>query len=546
MSQSSNPADPDAVRELVALRIMLEDACRRAATANRYSRGAAVVALDATVERGAYLVALRRNLHISPKALLADIHSKLVEDLGPAWRTTVWDQVRNLHEARNGAQHKGLVPDREEIPGWISATRAYVHSLVQAEYSVDLDTVVLADAITDERLAGLIRMAGERLAAGDVPASVRASGEAFDAAVARWSSLHKRDRYRPASSFHPQLGFVGEDEAGKAIAVLDQQTAEASFAASGAEHEWFRAARKEPKDLLDADDADRILAFVFSWIVSFEVAASEWIADRRHRADVAARRVRVGSESARIAGVGPVRQSTFGLTVRFQLDRVPDENAYDEWARALGRLLSSGDGCRWWVAPDGTVELTTFDDVQPGDGHVNHLAQALTGVERAIQAEITERQRAAEDKEAQRAQHEAVLDPVRDQLPDWVTSVTSPPPHMVDEGPGWIFTVANDVAKLRFRLADDPLGRSQDLDGLIRELPQVSQCFGVSEGSMITPLLKATEVVEVFRAVDEQVRQAFAEAQAIQMDRQTRLHAVEAELAAAIARLRGTASPKTD
>jgi hypothetical protein len=540
MSTTPAPTDPDAIRELVALRIMLDEACRRAGTANRYSRGAAVVALDATVERVAYLVALRRNLDFRPKATLNEMHSKLVEDIGAGWRTTVWGQIRNLHEARNSAQHKGLAPDREEIPGWITATRAYVHSLVQAEYSVDLDTVVLADAIANEQLAGLVRVAGERLAAGDIPGSVRASEEAFDAAVAAWSRLHKRPQHRPASSFDSRLGYMGDDEAGKAIAVLDRQTAEASFASSGAEHEWFRAARKEKHEVLDADDADRILAFVFSWIVSFEVAASEWVPDRRHRSDVAARRVRAGSETARIAEVGPVKHRGIGVAVRFQLDHVPDHDSYDQWAQALGRLLPSGDGRRWWVAPDGTVELTTFNGARPGEGDVVLLAQALTDVEHALAAELTERAQAAAERDAQKAGHEAALEPVRDRLPDWVTSLTWTPSAVASEGPGWKFTVLDAVRRLRFGPAEDPMTVAQNVDALIRAHPQVGQCFGVSGGTMITPLLPAADVVEVFRTVDAQVRQDLAEAEGSQFERETRLHEVEAELTAALVRSRDT------
>jgi hypothetical protein len=341
------------------------------------------------------------------------------------------------------------------------------------------------------------------------------------------------------------LGFMGEDEAGKAIAVLDRQTAEASFAASGAEHEWFRATRKEPDQLLDADDADRVLAFAFSWIVSFEVAASEWTPDRRHRANVAARRVRRGSEAARIAEVGQVKQASFGTTVRFQLDRVPDEDAYDQWAQVLGRLLPSGDGDRWRVAPDGTVELTTSDGVLPTQGHVNLLAQALTDVERAVEAEVIERARAATEREAQRTHHEAALDPVRDRVPDWVTSLAWTPSAMPGERPAWAFTVRQDVRRLRFGPPEDPFSVSQDVHALMRAHPQVRRCFPGKEGSVITPLLPAAEIVEVLRSVDTQVSQGLAEAEGAELDRETRLHGVEAELATALARLRDS-PPRAD
>ncbi len=61
------------VRELVALRLMMDDALRRGRSAGRYSRGSAVVALDATVERVTYLVAQSRGLSPAPRATLPDV-----------------------------------------------------------------------------------------------------------------------------------------------------------------------------------------------------------------------------------------------------------------------------------------------------------------------------------------------------------------------------------------------------------------------------------------------------------------------------------------
>lgn len=517
---------------------MLEDARRRAAAANRYSRGAAVVALDATVERAAYLVALRRNLSLGDKATLNDIHSRLVESLDHHWRPAVWGQVRNLREARNGAQHKGLVPDRDELPGWIAATEAYVHSLVLAEYSVDLKAVVLADAIADGHLANLVRTAGDSLAAGDITGSVKAATYAFDAAVARWSALYKRSVYRPGIASH--LGFMGNDQAAKALAELDRQAVEASFASSVAELHWFNSARKEPVDVLDADDADRILAFVFSWVVAFEVALSEWVPDRRHRADVAARRIRTSGRRAGIAAVGRVTRQGIGYAVTFQLEDVPDANSYDAWAETLGRLLASDDERkRWRVAPDGRVSLTTFGGAQPSGEDVSLLDQALAGVEDAVESARLERAHAEAQMETQRAQHEADLDQIRDQIPDWVTSVTWVPRALAGLGPGWLFSVTDEAGRLRFGPATEAVTAGQGIEALIRAHPKVEQCFGTRGGAVILPLIPATALVDVFRNADNLVRPGLTDAERSRLEQATRMHEIEAELAAALISLRG-------
>ena len=88
VTSPSPTLDPDAASGLVALRLMLQDAVNRVHTSHRFSRGAAIVALDATVERVSYLVALRRGLDLSPKATLADIYSKLVASFDTTWKPT--------------------------------------------------------------------------------------------------------------------------------------------------------------------------------------------------------------------------------------------------------------------------------------------------------------------------------------------------------------------------------------------------------------------------------------------------------------------------
>jgi len=403
VTKSSPRLEADAIRDLVTLRLMLDDATRRATASHTYSRGAAVVALDAAVERVSYLVVLRRSLKTTSKPTLDDLYSALVQSYAGAWKPTVWGQIRNLREARNGAQHQGLIPAGENVLGWVAAARAYVTSLVEAEYGVDLDRVALAEAIRNEHLAGLMRTADDALAEGDVPGSVTACLEAFDSAVAGWSRMHGRSRHAPNPSFHHELGFIGDDTAGKAISDLQRTAAEASFASNAAEHEWFQAARKEPRELLDADDSERILAFTFSWVAALELAMERWVPDRRHRADVAARQVRTTDDRASIAAILSVTYRPPFADVTFQLADVPAEGSYDHWASTLGRLLGDPAGRRWWVAPNGTVILRIIDGTVPTGEDVNDLVRALTQVEDALEADAAHHEQAAADLVAQKS-----------------------------------------------------------------------------------------------------------------------------------------------
>jgi hypothetical protein len=259
VAQQSEALDAAAVRDLIALRLMLDDGTGRANVAHQYTRGSAVVALDAAVERAAYLVAPRRGINVGPRDGLGELHSKLVQSI-PSWKPTMWAQVRHLHEARNGAQHKGLTPAAEEVPGFAAAARAYVVSLVRAEYGAELDWLILADAVRNDQLAELLRTGECSLLTGDIRSSVIAAKQAFNVAVDWWSKLHGRVRHTPTAAFHSELGFIGDDRVGKAVGSLQRAMTEASFASSAAEYEWFRSACNEPLELLDAEDAERMLA----------------------------------------------------------------------------------------------------------------------------------------------------------------------------------------------------------------------------------------------------------------------------------------------
>ena len=539
VTSPSPTLDPDAARGLIALRLMLQDAVNRAQTSHRFSRGAAIVALDATVERVSYLVALRRGLDLSPKATLADIYSKLVASFATTWKPTAWPQVRNLHESRNGAQHKGLVPDRDDLPGWVEAAKAYVTSLVEVEYGVDLWRVTLGDAVRDQQLADLLRESSSALAAGDVPRSVEASLKAFDSAVGRWSGMHNRDRRQPRSSFHPQLGFVGEDVAGKAISDMRRRAAEASFASSGAEHEWFDTTRREDRGLLDADDAERVLAFTFSWVVSFEVAAQEWVPNRRRRADIAARRVRQqAAQRASIAAIAPVNFRPPLVQVKFELADVPKQGSYDEWAAALGALLIGREHHRWWVEADGTVTLSVSGGEQPTAADVTTLADALGAVEETLTAGRATREREAAEQLARTAEHERAVAAVGDQLPDWVTSLTWDPSRRYEQTPVWRVTVSSEVSALRFEESTGGAHPPDSVWALLRNHELVNGCYTAGAGAVLSPDLDPAQLVDVFADVDQQVRDQLSKVEKIGAQRQATLADIQADLAAALSRVR--------
>lgn len=521
------------MRDLIALRLMLDDALQRVNVAHQYTRGSAVVALDAAVERVAYLVALRRGVIVGPRDGLGDLHSKLVQNLGKGWKSMMWPQVRHLHEARNGAQHRGLTPAAEDAPGWAAAARAYVTSLVRAEYDVDLDRLVLADAVRRGPLADLLRAAERSLSNGDIPSSVEASKQAFRAAVNWWSGMHGRDRHTPTAAFHPELGFMGDDRAGKAIGSLQRATTEASFASSSAEYEWFSSTCKEPVELLDADDAERMLAFTFTWIVSLEFAAEQWAPDRRQRADIAARRVRTTADHARIASILPVRHNPSFTEVTFELADVPGLESYDRWAEVLREVLGSPTSGQWRVAPDGAVTLTTHQGTLPRGADVDALVAALAVVEDAMEADHAHLAQAAGELDALRAERELEIDALRDALPDWVAETTFEDGRRLGIDHGWRVAVTPEVTRLQFPNS----GTYPEFVG-IWDIVRTEQatCLVLGAGEACFPLpASATDVVNALVDADQRVRERL-----IQIARERTAHQkvvadIQADLAAALA-----------
>ena len=96
------------VEQLVSLRLALEDARLQARRAGTYRRGAAIVALDAAVERATALVAFTRGIRVTPTTKLDDLISHLKESLGTMWAPTVLPDIKHLRRARNAVQHEAL------------------------------------------------------------------------------------------------------------------------------------------------------------------------------------------------------------------------------------------------------------------------------------------------------------------------------------------------------------------------------------------------------------------------------------------------------
>lgn len=525
------------IRELVVLRLMLSDALQRARAAARYTRGAAIVSLDATVERANYLVVQREGLNPSPKASFGDIHSSIRAALAGTWNPGTWPLINKLHLERDKVQHQGLEPDRDQLPIWTQAVETYVVSLIQAEYGVDIRRVVVADAIDDPDLAGPLRRADESREAGDVAASVQASLTAFDDAVARWTRMHAVQGRPHRSSISSDIGlFSTQRDHEEAFKHLNRLDAERSFAPDPAEHQWFRAARREPVDVLDDDDADRILAFVFSWIASFEIAAREWAPDRRHRAAVAARQERADPRPAKVDRIASVDLRAGRYEVAFGLTDLPSEDAFDRWSTVLRSLLQSGagdDGSWWRVNQDGTVNLSTSD--QPGAAQLNALEDAVRQVEETITREDLEAEHRQTKLREQKQLADSAIDEVRDRWPHWVLAVSWTTDQPLTGAPAWVLSVHEIDDLPRASPGEAVRSFKMDLADHLRQAEPVTQCWIGAEGQLVLePALNVPQLLDVFSSVDDVVAEYLSRIDRYQEQRRVALAQISADLARAL------------
>ena len=497
---------------------MLESAIARARTAGRYSRGAAVVSLDAAVERASYLVAAHRGIEIAPRDTLETLYSKLVQNFDGAWKSQEWPTIKSLHLERNTVQHHGREPDRDQLPLWVTVVGSYVSSLIQAAYLQDISRVMLSDAVDEPELAASLREADEALSAGDVSETVEASLKAYDAAVSKWIRIRGNVHRRPR-----QVAGGYGDHQDQELEALRRAGAESSFASSLAEQDWFRATRAEPREVLDADDAERLLHFVFSWVAAFEVAARDWVPDRRYRAALAARAVRSGAGPARIGDVVTASTSGDRSEVLFRVVDVPPEPKFDQWREVLFQLLASAAG-NWRVGQDGTVEVSMFNGERLGGAQVNALTDALERVEDRI-AELDQEARDLEERMATEVTtHNDALERLRSELPSWLRDVNWERESIGGEGPCWALFVP-DTGSLPgdARQGGHPPFQKRTMssevrDALLRD-ERVQQCYYSGKALKMSPALEPAVLVEVLAAADATVSAFVHELEAHQLRR---------------------------
>jgi hypothetical protein len=261
---------------LVRLRLLTEDARRRATDASEAGRHMALIALDGACEHALWLASRAHGVSVKERAGLPELYSALKPAL-TGWQVRGWPGVSQMHQARNVAQHAGVAQDVAQLLSWADATVAFIDSLCQAAFGIGLKDIVLADAVQDPVLRDQLRWSELQLE--DNPAhSFSVTVEAFDAARGRWRNQRSWPVLAPSRPGDPTAPQVSAP-----VQELDDLAEIQPFAGDLGEYTWLQRARQEASWTgwqPNAHDARRALLFVAGWIVRWEIFDRGYPADR--------------------------------------------------------------------------------------------------------------------------------------------------------------------------------------------------------------------------------------------------------------------------
>lgn len=275
----SDPAtDLPTAQSLVRLRLLAEDAARRASDISEAGRHQALVALDGACEHALWLAARHDGIRLTQRQQsgLPALHSATVEHR-PGWTLKGWSGVNQMHQARNSAQHAGVAPDVQQLVAWADAAIGFINSLCVAAFNTQLKDIVLASAVRDPGLRALLTRA-EGSVADDTRQSFSAAEQAFGIARACWRT--QRNAAVPATSPTYVEPILASDQSlmignlTEAVASLEDWLEVQPFAGNLSEYIWFRRVGRERALagwVPDMGEARRALVFAVGWIVRWEI-----------------------------------------------------------------------------------------------------------------------------------------------------------------------------------------------------------------------------------------------------------------------------------
>jgi hypothetical protein len=274
-------------QSLVRLRLLAEGAARRADDISEAGRHQALIALDGACEHALWLAARKDGVRVKSGqgSGVPVLHSAITQQRSK-WKLQGWPGVDQMHQARNGAQHAGVAPDRGQMTAWADAALAFINSLCIAAFETELKDVVLASAVRHPELRGMLTSA-EVVVSENARQSFAASEMAFGIARARWRV--QRQAAVPSATptlVEPVLQSAESQsisDLADALGSLEDVLEVQPFAGDLSEYIWFQRVSRERASAgwtPDEDEARRALVFVAGWVVRWEIFAFGYPEDR--------------------------------------------------------------------------------------------------------------------------------------------------------------------------------------------------------------------------------------------------------------------------
>jgi hypothetical protein len=260
---------------------MLADARSRIVDQSGLGQHLAIVGADGVGELAIGICAHKRGVLRRDAPLPATL-SRLLSDLS-AKGVPGEQGFKELHAARNQAQHQGILPAPEQLPRWLDETEALVTYLVERCFGVNLSTVGSASAVDDERLRGTLSEAEQAIEEGQAKQAIELCWQAAQAGLATFKRHTGLGGDSPKGSLGRELSDVRAIE--DKIASLERQLELSLFASEPGEWMWFEQCREETARGLEPTigEARRGFVFVLSWVLRMESYVSRHGADRWER-----------------------------------------------------------------------------------------------------------------------------------------------------------------------------------------------------------------------------------------------------------------------
>lgn len=267
---------------LVRLRLMTEDAVRRADDPSGAGVQQALIALDGACEFALWLATQHAGIVLKngDRASVPDLYSAARAN---GWQLSkAWPGVNQMHRARNDAQHAGVIPDRDQLPAWRDSTVAFIDSVTVVAFATRLEDISVVAAVRDPQIRLALEM-GESYIAAHPEESFRIVWSAFETARDKWRG--QRNAALPA------LNLRGPVEAVSSVSLTDQDPGRAieellevqPFVGNLSDYVWLRRVSLEQSSTgwpPSSDDARRALVLVAGWVVRWEIFDQGYQEDR--------------------------------------------------------------------------------------------------------------------------------------------------------------------------------------------------------------------------------------------------------------------------